>query len=66
MTYDLRGRWEVCVFLMAQVTHCFHLLNQLHTPPVQEYVKNQKPNPRLSGCATIAAEVNQLAALVKL
>lgn len=42
MTYDPWGKWQVCVSLLVQVTHCFQLLNQLHTPPVQEYVFKRK------------------------
>lgn len=42
MTHNPWGRWQVCVSLLAQATHCFHLLNQLHTPPVQECVFKRK------------------------
>lgn len=42
MTYDPWGKWQVCVSPLVQVTHCFQLLNQLHIPPVQEYVFKRK------------------------
>lgn len=40
----MHGEGGKSVFVLAQVTHCFHLLNQLHTPPVNENLKKQQTN----------------------
>jgi len=48
------------VFVLVQATHCVHVLNQLHTPPVDENLRKQQneQNHFFSRRPTIAAEAN--------